>query len=217
MLSQYEEKQLRAALRRTFLDGYPNPERRGCPGSAILHAIASSKLDLEEAEPWINHLSSCSPCTREFAELRKDHQRRRLLRVSSVAAGVLLAGAIAAWLFVRTPLGPAQLKPVTVDLSNWVTLRGPEGNATNPPVQLAKGYLNLTVYLPAGSEPGMYDVQVAREPGQPIWSVQREAKLENYKATLQVQVDLRNFSPGLYLLAFRRQGRSWTYIPLVLK
>jgi hypothetical protein len=82
---------------------------------------------------------------------------------------------------------------------------------------LVKGYLNLTLYLPAGNEPGMYDVQVVREPDQPIWSAQGEATFENYKATLRVKVDLRRFSPGLYLLAFRRQDRSWTYIPLVLK
>jgi hypothetical protein len=217
VLSKNEEKRLREALERTFLDGYPNPERHGCPGPDILKAIASGKLTLEEAEPWINHLSSCSPCTREFSDLRTDYQRRRLLRVSGIAAGVILAGAIAAWFLLRSPLGPARMQPVTVDLSNWVTLRGPEGNATNPPVELAKGYLNLTVYLPAGSEPGMYDVQVAREPGQPIWSAQREASLKNFKATIQVQVDLRQFSPGLYLLAFRRQGRSWTYIPMVLR
>lgn len=96
MLSKNEEKRLREALRRTFLHGYPNPERRGCPGSDILNAIASGKLTLEEAEPWINHLSSCSPCTREFSELRKGHQRRRILQVSGAAAGVLLAAAIAA-------------------------------------------------------------------------------------------------------------------------
>jgi hypothetical protein len=217
VLSKNEEKQLREALKRTFLDGYPNPERRGCPGSDILKAIASGKVTLEEAEPWINHLSSCSPCTRDFVELRRAYRRHQLRLVSSIAAGVLLAVAIVAFLLLRSSLGPTRLQPVTVDLSNWVTLRGPEGNATNPPVQLAKGYLNLTVYLPAGSEPGIYDVQVVREPGQPIWSAQREAKLENYKATIQVQVDLRQFNPGLYLFAFRRQGRSWTYIPLVLK
>jgi hypothetical protein len=216
VLSKNEEKRLREALRRTFLDGYPNPQRRGCPGSAILKAIASGKLTLEEAAPWINHLSSCSPCTREFSELRKDHQRRRILRVSGIAAGVLLAG-IVACLWVKSPLGPAHLRPVTVDLSDWAILRGPEGSPPNPPLQLAKGYLDMKLYLPAGSEPGTYDVQVVREPGHPMWSAQREAKLENYKATLRVQVDLRHFSPGLYLLAFRRKDRSWTYIPLVLK
>jgi len=140
-----------------------------------------------------------------------------MLRVSGIAAGVLLAAAVTAWLLVRSPLGPAHLRPVTVDLSDWATLRGPEGNPPNPPMQLAKGYLDMTLYLPAGSEPGMYDVQVVREPGRPIWSAQREAQLENYKATLRVQVDLRRFKPGLYLLAFRRQDQSWTYIPLVLK
>src|SRR6516164_11247487 len=107
VLSKKEEKRLREALRRTFLDGYPNPERRGCPGSGILKAIASGKLTLEEAEPWINHLSSCSPCTREFAELRKDHQRRRIQRASGIAAGVLVVAAIGAWLWLKSPLGPA--------------------------------------------------------------------------------------------------------------
>lgn len=217
MLSKAEENKLREALKRTFLEGYPNPERRGCPGAGVLKAVASGKLTLEEAEPWINHLSSCSPCTREFAQLRSEHQRHALRLVASVAAGVILAVAVSAWLFVQGPLGPARIQPVTVDLSNWVALRGPEENAANPPVQLAKGNLNLTVYLPAGSQPGLYDVQVVRAPGQPIWTAQREAKLDNLKTTVQVQVDLRQFSPGLYKLAFRRQGRSWTYIPLVLK
>jgi hypothetical protein len=136
--------------------------------------------------------------------------------VSGIAAGVLLA-AIVAWVWLKSPLGPASLRPVTVDLSNWAILRGPEGSPPNPSVQLAKGYLDMTLYLPTGSEPGTYDVQVVREPGHPIWSARREVKLENYKATLRVQVDLRHFSPGLYLLAFRRQDRSWTYIPLILK
>ena len=216
MLSKHEERRLREALRRTFLDGHPNPERRGCPGSDILKAIASGKLTLEEAEPWIYHLSSCSPCTREFSELRKDHQSRRLQLVAGLAAGVLVLASIAIWLAVRRPAGPGHLRPVTIDLSNWATLRGPEGNA-NPPLQLAKGDLNLTLYLPAGNEPGTYDVQVVREPGQPIWSTQQQATFEDYKATLRLHVDLRQFSPGLYLLAFRLQGRSWTYIPLVLK
>lgn len=217
MLSKNEEKRLRQALSRRFLEGFPNPDRRGCPGSDILRVIAAGKLTLEEAEPWILHLSSCSPCTREFTEFRNAFQRRRFQRFAAIAAAVFLIAATTAWFLLRSPLGPSHLQPVTVDLSNWEILRGPEGSAPNPPLRLAKGYLNLTLYLPAGSESGLYDVQVVREPGQPIWSATREAKLENYKATLRVQVDLRRFRPGLYLLAFRRQDRSWTYIPLILK
>ena len=216
MLSKDEEKELREVLKETYLEGHPNPERQDCPGSDVLKAIASGKLTLEESEPWIHHFTRCSPCTREFAEFRKEYKTRRLQLVAGLAAGVLVLASIAIWLAVRRPVGPGHLQPVTIDLSNWATLRGPEGNA-NPPVQLAKGYLNLTLFLPAGNEPGMYDVQVVREPGRPIWSTQQQVTFEDYKATLRVRVDFRQFSPGLYLLAFRQQGRSWTYIPLVLK
>ena len=212
-----EEKQLRKALSHTFLEGYPNPERRGCPGTEILKAIASEILTLEEAEPWIYHFSSCSPCTREFCELRKSHRRRRALRFCGIAASAVLAAGLVAWFLTMSPFGPARLHSVTVDLTDWATVRGPDENPPNPPVQFARGDLNMTVYLPAGSEPGIYDIEIDREPGQPIWGAQREAKIENYKTTLRVQVDLRHFSPGPYLLAFRRQDQSWTYIPMVLK
>jgi hypothetical protein len=46
--------------------------------------------------PWIHHLTSCSPCTREFGELRKDHRRRRLLRTAGLAVGILVAAGVLA-------------------------------------------------------------------------------------------------------------------------
>ncbi len=96
MLSRREEKELRELLRQTFLEDNPNPERRNCPGSDILKAIASGKITIEEAAPWINHFASCSPCTREFREFRKDHRRRRLLRIAGLAVGILVAAAVLA-------------------------------------------------------------------------------------------------------------------------
>lgn len=89
MLSKHEERELRELLRQTFLEDHPNPERRDCPGSDILKATASGKITLEEAVPWIHHFASCSPCTREFREFRKDHRRERLLRIAGLAAGKL--------------------------------------------------------------------------------------------------------------------------------
>ena len=93
MLFRREQKELRVLLRQTFLEGHPNPERRDCPGSDILKMIASGKITLEEAEPWIHHFTRCSPCTREF---RKDHQRRRLLRITGLAVGILVAAGLLA-------------------------------------------------------------------------------------------------------------------------
>lgn len=217
VLSKVEQRKLREVLNRTFLEGYPNPGRRGCPGTDILKAIASEILTLEEAEPWIYHLSSCSPCTREFYELRNNHQRWKAMRLWGIAASVVLAAGVLAWFLVKVSFGPPRLEPVTVDLTAWATVRGPENNPPNRPIQLQKGYLGMTIYLPLGSEPGMYDIKIVRGSGQPIWGEQREARIEDYKTTLRVQVDLRHFTRGPYLLAFHRQDQSWTYIPLVLK
>jgi hypothetical protein len=217
LLTKKEEERLLKALNRVFLNGYPNPERKGCPGSDVLKAIASRRLTLEEAEPWIDHLSTCSPCTREFTEFRKHFQRQRILRLSGVAAGLLLVVALAAWLFLKRPAEPVRLEAVTLDLTNRGVLRGPEQNPPNSPLQLAKGHLDLTIYLPVGSETGIYEMQVVREPGQPIWSAQGEVKVENYKATLRVQADLSGFNPGLYLLAIRPKGWSWSYYPVILR
>ena len=215
MLSRQEKKRLVEALNRTFLDGYPNPERRGCPGSDVLKAVASRRLGLEEAEPWINHLSSCSPCTREFAELRQAFQQRQRLRLASVAAGLLIVLVAAAWLFLRQPTRPVEA--ATLDLTNQGALRGAEQAQPNPPLELGRGNLNLTMYLPVGSEPGMYEVEVVRQPGQPIWSAQAQVNLENYKSTLHVRVDLSHLERGLYLLAIRQKDTSWSYYPLVLR
>lgn len=217
MLSGEEEKRLLAALSRTFLEGYPNPERRGCPGTGILKAIAAGKLTLEEAEPWIDHLSSCSPCTREFAELRRGVQRRKAIQIASVAAAIIIVLAAGAWILLRRHTGPAQLQPAMLDLTDRGVLRGPEQTSPAPPLSLHRGLLDLTLYLPIGSQPGTYEVQVVREPGQPMWSTRGEVKLENHKPTLHVRADLSHLPHGLYLLAIKPTGWSWNYYPLVLK
>jgi hypothetical protein len=100
----------------------------------------------------------------------------------------------------------------------WVNgLSRGESNEIRAPVELAQRPLDLTIYLPVGSEPGPYEVQVFREPGHPIWSGEGEAHLENFRATLHMKVDLSNWKRGLYILAFRPKGWDWTYGPLVVK
>ncbi len=217
VLSQQEEKRLLTALSRTFLDGYPNPERRGCPGIGVLKAIAGRRLTLEEAEPWIDHLSSCSPCTREFADLRHELRRHRAFQIGFVAAAIIIVVAVGAWLLLRQRTGPPQLQAAMLDLTDRGALRGPEETSPAPPLSLHRGLLDLTLYLPVGSQPGAYEVQVIREPGQPMWSAQGVVKLENGKATLHIRADLSNLPHGLYLLAVKPTRWSWNYYPLVLK
>src|SRR5438045_1313886 len=82
-ISQYNaaDKRLLEILRQGLATEFPNPERIGCPGSTLLKGIAQGKVSLTEAEPWLDHLGSCSPCFQEFKEFRRQslNQRRRVL------------------------------------------------------------------------------------------------------------------------------------------
>lgn len=136
--------------------------------------------------------------------------------VAAIAA-VFVVG-LAIWLLseVSRFRRPPQFEAAAVDLGKWPVTRGPERNP-RPPVELAKRPLDLTFYLPVGSEPGPYEVQVFKEPGHPIWSGEGDVHLENYRATLHMKVDLSGWKRGQYILAFRPKGWDWTYGPLVVK
>jgi len=54
---------------------FPNPDRVGCPDSAVLRGILFRTLRLAEVQQWLDHLGSCSPCYREFTELHKQAAR----------------------------------------------------------------------------------------------------------------------------------------------
>jgi hypothetical protein len=48
-------------------EGFPNPDRQGCPPDAALRSLALSPT---ESEPTVTeHLAACSPCFRRYAEL----------------------------------------------------------------------------------------------------------------------------------------------------
>ena len=92
--SPREEKRFLDAIGRALLRDFPNPERIGCPDAAVLKGIASHKVPIAQADPWLDHLTSCSPCYRDFLEFCEGFRRRRLLIVVAVVAGALLAVAV---------------------------------------------------------------------------------------------------------------------------
>ena len=64
--SERDERRIVDALGRGLIKEFPNPERVGCPGSEVLRRIASREMPLSEAEKWLDHLGSCSPCYSDF-------------------------------------------------------------------------------------------------------------------------------------------------------
>ena len=55
-----------------------------------------------------------------------------------------------------------------VDFRYQAPLRGPDQNANKAPVQIPRDRLTLSIYLPVGSEPGKYEVEVLQEPDHPL-------------------------------------------------
>jgi hypothetical protein len=57
-------------LQEAILRDFPNPERTGCPGTAVIRDIAkrSVRLEIVEGADW-DHIMRCSPCYREFLDI----------------------------------------------------------------------------------------------------------------------------------------------------
>jgi hypothetical protein len=52
---------------------YPNPERKGCPGTDVLRDMAARSArheDIEQDQQW-KHVIHCGPCYAEYLELRE--------------------------------------------------------------------------------------------------------------------------------------------------
>ena len=96
-------------------------------------------------------------------------------------------------------------------------MRGAEANPNRIPIELPRGALALSIYLPTGSEPGKYQVEIVEQPGKRLIGAEGAAALRDHIAVLEVNVDLERLHPGLYLVGIRQAGWSWAYYPVVLK
>jgi hypothetical protein len=72
---------LKKRIQDSILRGFPNPERRGCPGEAVVREIASRPLDdpIENNPHW-HHVTHCAECYREFLAFTNERNRRRAMR-----------------------------------------------------------------------------------------------------------------------------------------
>ncbi|HEV2313701.1 MAG TPA: hypothetical protein VGR94_00210 [Candidatus Acidoferrales bacterium] len=227
VLSRREENQLIKAGQRVLLEGgYPNPDRVGCPGSEVLKALAERKMDLHEAEQWLLHLGSCSPCFIEYTAFQKQAARRKTLELVLASAALVILAAVGGWMWkghwlhgiggnIATTM-PYQ--KVTVDLRNRLVLRGEQAPSANSgPIQLPRGRLDLTLVLPKGSEPGNYKVGLSTELERPLMTITGTAVKQNGSEVLNVRLDLSRLGPGTYLLTIGPPSGEQREYPLVTK
>ena len=94
-----EDGQFSQLLDRELAEGFPNPNRTGCPDSEFLQRVARHQVPISEIDPWIDHLGSCSECFGEFNRLKVASSARRRQRVIlyAAAACIVLASAGLLW------------------------------------------------------------------------------------------------------------------------
>ena len=206
-----EEKRVLDLLTQGLSREFPNPQRVGCPDSAVLRGIAFRKLRLAEVEPWLEHLGSCSPCFQEFTELRKQAASQRRRTQAWLAAAAVLILAVAGWLWVRTQQAMQPPETAVLDLRDLSLARGQNPTQSDQrPLEIHGSAKHLILDLPIGSKEGAYDLALLSESGKQIWGTSGTAKLQDHNVSVRVDVDVSGVQPGLYFLALRQPGVEWT-------
>jgi hypothetical protein len=205
------------ALGRGLLKEFPNPERSECPGLDVLKRVASRTMPLAEVERWLNHLGSCSPCYRDFTELRKvrEAQRRRIL--FAVAATILVAVGLSSWVLVQRHNASLVAQTAVLDLRSRSVSRSPEPNPGEPPLELRRSFSQLNIYLPLGSPEGAYEVRIVTASGDSLLNTGGPARLNDGVTSLRVRGDAIFAQPGPYSLQIRKPPSEWSSYPLVLR
>ncbi len=170
-------------------------------------------------DPAYNHIKECSPCYLEGRAIQEAdalQQRRRILTWAA-AAVVALAAGTGAWILTTGSSSVDTEVQAQLDLRPYAIMRGEPQTTERPPLQLPRGRVLLTLLLPTGSEPGLYDVEIRSSDGTPAVHASGRAELRDYVSRLEVTLNLAQVSPGTYDLAIRHHGDAWQHFPLQLR
>jgi hypothetical protein len=179
----------------------------------VLRGIVARKVPLSEADRWLTHFSSCSPCFQEFTQFRKQAVERRRTQVWLAAAAVFIF-AVAGW--IRVHNRPSMQTPATVvlDLRDRSLARGGNPNgAKEGDLEIPRAARHLIVDLPIGSKEGSYDLALLNEAGDEVSRAKGTATLEDHVVVLRADIDIRNLSPGFYFVGLRQLGPEWNRYP----
>lgn len=235
-LSRKREAELIAAAARVFRTGFPNPDRSGCPSQEVLQSATRKGSGSVESEGVLEHLTCCSPCFAVYEDLLRKERLSKNLKILALCASLLITVGLVIWFYglpgqrglrqsqptiVQKAPSPPQSPPTQyemaiVDLRNRSPVRGEQlpAPAEDVVASLPTRPLELSVYLPIGSEVGQYEVQILREVETPLVTVGGSAVFEDRTVVLRLRANLSGLNPGRYLLGVRKGSFRWTYYPI---
>lgn len=223
-------EQLQDIVQQAILREFPNPERKGCPGADILRQLANRPRPTRDAA-W-EHVTHCSPCYREFLDLRAEvrqrvelaHRRTIRRRVAVGGIAVALTGIAVAAYEIFQPSGPGSseqlgpYKPALLDLRDASATRGAGHQSRKPkPHILPAKRLDLTILLPIMSEPGPYDIQLLKNADNTLLNASGNASVERGMTILRVKLDLSRQQPGNFFVGLRQPPSDWAFYPVRLQ
>ena len=171
---------------------------------------------MAQAESYLDHLTSCSPCYRDFLQLQADYRQRRTRMILAVAASVLIVVGLATWAMLR--LHDQQIARAVVDLRDRSIARGTEPPPSEPPLEIPRSVTQLEIYLPLGSSDGPYDVRITPVHSEtPLFSGTGGANLDQGLTVLRVDIGTSLARPGNYLLQLRRPASEWVSFALRIR
>ena len=215
--SAKEEQRILDALGRGLMREFPNPARTGCPSSHVLRRIASRRMPLAEAEPWLEHLTSCSPCYRDFSQFREEYQGRHTRILLALAASILIVACLAGWALVHWRNEALLAQTAILDLRDRSISRGAEPNPGERPLEVSRAVTHLTIYLPLGTSEGLYDVRIVALSGESLAATHGTAHLNGHATSLQVVLGLKSLRNEKCVLQIRRPESDWQSYSLVLR
>ncbi len=183
----------------------------------MLKKIALHEMPLSEAEKWLDHLGSCSPCYGDFSQFREVHERSRRRTLLAIAASILLVVTVAGWSLLRNRNENLPTQTAILDLRNRSVARGTETNQNEPPLELTRTAKSLKILLPLGSSEGPYDVRIVTLSSEEVATSSGTAKLSDHVNSLELVLTLDSLRPGKYLMQIRRPESEWVSYPLVLR
>ena len=231
------EAQLLAAAARIFRTDFPNAERTGCPAQEALRSVARKAAGDIESRNVIDHLTCCSPCFAQYERLLHREKFWKSTKLLALCATLLITAGLATWFFAfRAERGPHSPAPTVVkegptpqqaapnefeiavlDLRNRSPVRGDRPPTPADDVAtLPARRLELSVYLPIGSEEGEYEMQILRDADAPLVTQKGTASLHDQNIVVKIRTDLTGISSGRYLLRLRRATFGWRYYPVTL-
>lgn len=220
---------LKRKLQDSILSQYPNPERKGCPGSAALEGVASRFSDESvESDPNWEHITHCSECYSEFLDFRRKFKGEAKKRSYALRLGIgaALVVAVLAGLFLasrnRGSLGPERPQNAEVAYNNKITIdiptmqRSDEAQRASSPIVLDPKPDELTVNLPVGSKAGRYELQLLKD-NKPVISAHADAAIRNGTTAFTVRIDLSKIATGSYSMSVRQVPWDGNYFPVVVR